>query len=162
MGWIGKYFSGPLFGSLSDRFGRKPVLMSVFLLHTLAYLIIAFRLPDIFAYLSIFLWGSAFGAFPRLWRRRSAIIWAQTVPQLRSAPSHSSSAWGRSRDQAWLACWRIIPVPLPGFRHGCGDDDSWDGYEPGIATPGAGDVKAPFILSHSPITGEVKNGKPHF
>ena len=66
--WVGlvSIFSGPLFGSLSDRFGRKPVLMSVFLLHTLAYLIIAFRLPDIFAYLSIFLWGIGVWSIPSI------------------------------------------------------------------------------------------------
>lgn len=66
--WVGvvSIFSGPLFGTLSDRLGRKLALMMVFALHTVAYLFIALRLPDGFAYFSIFLWGIGVWSIPSI------------------------------------------------------------------------------------------------
>ena len=66
--WVGlvSIFSGPLFGTLSDRLGRKLALIMVFALHTVAYLFIAWRLPDSFAYLSIFLWGIGVWSIPSI------------------------------------------------------------------------------------------------
>jgi len=66
--WAGAFsiFSGPVFGSLSDRFGRRSGLMAVFVLHTIAYLLVALNLPGVFAYLSIFLWGICVWAVPAI------------------------------------------------------------------------------------------------
>ncbi|GAB4347439.1 MAG: YbfB/YjiJ family MFS transporter [Gammaproteobacteria bacterium] len=66
--WVGmvSILSGPLFGTLSDRLGRKLALMMVFALHTVAYLFIALRLPDSFAYFSIFLWGIGVWSIPSI------------------------------------------------------------------------------------------------
>lgn len=66
--WVGaiSILSGPLFGTLSDRLGRKRALMMVFALHTAAYLLVALRLPDGFVYLSIFLWGIGVWSIPSI------------------------------------------------------------------------------------------------
>jgi len=66
--WVGfvSIFSGPLFGTLSDRLSRRLALMMVFTLHTVAYLFIALRLPATFAYLSIFLWGIGVWSVPSI------------------------------------------------------------------------------------------------
>lgn len=66
--WVGaiSILSGPLFGGLSDRTGRRAALMMVFAMHTGAYLLVALRLPDAFAYLSIFLWGIGVWSVPSI------------------------------------------------------------------------------------------------
>jgi len=53
--WIGflSLFSGPVFGTLSDRLGRKAGLIMVFSLQAVSYLLVATRLPGAFLYLSI-------------------------------------------------------------------------------------------------------------
>lgn len=53
--WVGllSLISGPLFGYISDKFGRKTGLVSVFLIQTTAYLLIAAPLPMATVYLSI-------------------------------------------------------------------------------------------------------------
>jgi nitrate/nitrite transporter NarK len=53
--WVGflSLFSGPVFGTLSDRLSRKAGLMIVFSMQAVAYLLIATRLPGLFLYLSI-------------------------------------------------------------------------------------------------------------
>ncbi|MCW8952148.1 MAG: YbfB/YjiJ family MFS transporter, partial [Rhodospirillales bacterium] len=50
-------FSGPLFGTLSDRLGRKEGLIIVFALQMTAYVLVAGGLPGVFLYLSIGLFG---------------------------------------------------------------------------------------------------------
>ncbi len=66
--WVGllSLLSGPVFGSLSDRFGRRPALMLVFFIQSLAYLLIALNLPPIFLYLSICCYGIVVWSVPSI------------------------------------------------------------------------------------------------
>jgi len=66
--WVGflSLFSGPVFGTLSDRIGRKAGLMIVFALQTLAYLLVAADLPPLFLYLSIFCYGIVAWSIPSI------------------------------------------------------------------------------------------------
>ncbi|MDH4233235.1 MAG: MFS transporter, partial [Nitrospirota bacterium] len=59
-------FSGPVFGSLSDRLGRKAGLMIVFFLQMISYLLAASGLPGIFLYLSIFFYGIVVWSIPSI------------------------------------------------------------------------------------------------
>ena len=56
--------SGPFFGALSDRMGRKRALMLVFFLFTSAYVLAAARLPDICLYISILIFGLTVWSVP--------------------------------------------------------------------------------------------------
>lgn len=64
--WIGflSLFSGPVFGSLSDRLGRKAALMMVFALQGAAYLLMALPLGPWTVYASIICYGLAAFAIP--------------------------------------------------------------------------------------------------
>jgi MFS family permease len=66
--WVGflSLFSGPVFGTLSDKLGRKTGLMVVFSLQTLAYLLVAADLPPIFLYLSIGFYGIVAWSIPSI------------------------------------------------------------------------------------------------
>jgi len=66
--WIGflSLLSGPLFGTLSDRLGRKAALMLVFALQGSAYVLVALELPEAFLYLSIFLFGICAWSIPSI------------------------------------------------------------------------------------------------
>lgn len=66
--WVGflSLFSGPVFGTLSDRIGRKRGLQIVFGLQMLAYLLVAMRLPPLFLYLSIFFFGIVAWSIPSI------------------------------------------------------------------------------------------------
>ncbi|MGE5892432.1 MAG: MFS transporter [bacterium] len=66
--WVGflSLFSGPVFGTLSDRLGRKEGLTIVFSLQMLSYLLVALRLPTIFLYLSIFFFGIVAWSIPSI------------------------------------------------------------------------------------------------
>lgn len=66
--WVGflSLFSGPVFGSLSDRLGRKAVLILVFALQGTAYSLVAFDLPPQSLYLSIFLFGICAWSIPSI------------------------------------------------------------------------------------------------
>jgi MFS family permease len=74
--WVGllSLFSGPVFGALSDRAGRKAGLITVFALQAASYLLIATRLPD---------WSH--GASRRSWPPPSATTSAPVTPRRPSA-----------------------------------------------------------------------------
>ena len=59
-------FSGPVFGSISDRLGRKAGMVIVFSIQFLAYLLVASGLPGIFLYLSIFSYGIVAWSIPAI------------------------------------------------------------------------------------------------
>lgn len=66
--WVGflSLFSGPVFGTLSDRFGRKAGLIMVFSIQMCAYLLVALALPGFFLYLSIGCYGIVAWAIPSI------------------------------------------------------------------------------------------------
>ncbi len=59
-------FSGPLFGWLSDRLGRKMGMMVVYTLFTIAYALVAADLPNPFLYASIVIFGLAVWSIPSI------------------------------------------------------------------------------------------------
>lgn len=58
--------SGPLFGWLSDRLGRKIGLMLVYTLFTISYILVAAKLPNPFLYASIGIFGISVWAIPTI------------------------------------------------------------------------------------------------
>ena len=58
--------SGPLFGGLSDRIGRRRGLMMAYGLFTLAYTLAAAPLPELFLYASIVLFGLIVWSIPTI------------------------------------------------------------------------------------------------
>ena len=59
-------FSGPLFGWVSDRWGRKFGLVTVFTTFTLSYGMVAIRLPEPFLYGSVLLYGLSAWSIPTI------------------------------------------------------------------------------------------------
>lgn len=66
--WVGllSLLSGPVFGTLSDRIGRRRGLVAVFTVQTLAYALAAANLPIAFLYLSIGFFGVAAWSIPTI------------------------------------------------------------------------------------------------
>ncbi len=66
--WVGflSLFSGPVFGTLSDRLGRKTGMAAVFSLQTLSYVLVASGLPGTFLYLSVFCYGIVAWSIPSI------------------------------------------------------------------------------------------------
>ncbi len=66
--WVGflSLFSGPVFGTLSDRLGRKAGLIIVFSFQMLAYLLVAGKLPPFFLYVSIAFYGIVAWSIPSI------------------------------------------------------------------------------------------------
>ena len=59
-------FSGPVFGTLSDRIGRRYTLAMVFVIQTAAYLLVALPLPPGFLYCSIGCFGLVAWSIPSI------------------------------------------------------------------------------------------------
>lgn len=85
--WVGflSLFSGPVFGALSDRAGRRIGLAAVFLLHGCAYLLAGLALPEPAIYLSVALFGVAAWSIPG--------IMAAAVGDY-MGPAHAVAAFG--------------------------------------------------------------------
>lgn len=66
--WIGLFslLSGPLFGTLSDKLGRRAGLLAVFSVQTCAYTLMALHLDTPSLYLSIGLYGIAVWSIPSI------------------------------------------------------------------------------------------------
>jgi MFS family permease len=67
--WVGalSLLSGPLFGTMSDRLGRKAALITVFAIQAVAYLLAGLRqAPEIFLYASIGCFGITAWAIPSI------------------------------------------------------------------------------------------------
>lgn len=85
--WVGflSLFSGPVFGALSDRAGRRIGMAAVFALHAGAYLLAGLQLPGPAIYLSIALFGFAAWSIPG--------IMAAAVGDY-MGPAHAVAAFG--------------------------------------------------------------------
>jgi MFS family permease len=59
-------FSGPIFGSLSDRLGRKTGMMLVYLMFTICYALVAMDLPNQALYVSIGVFGLTVWSIPTI------------------------------------------------------------------------------------------------
>ena len=66
--WVGllSLVSGPLFGFVSDRYGRKVGLVIVFTVQTMAYLLAALELSMVFVYLSVGCFGIVLWSVPTI------------------------------------------------------------------------------------------------
>jgi MFS family permease len=59
-------FSGPVFGTISDKLSRKTGLIIVFTFQMAAYLLVATGLPGVFLYFSIFFYGVVAWSIPSI------------------------------------------------------------------------------------------------
>jgi MFS family permease len=66
--WVGllSLLSGPVFGTLSDRLGRRAGLVLVFAVQAVAYALAAATLPEVFLYVSITCFGVAAWSIPTI------------------------------------------------------------------------------------------------
>jgi len=59
-------FSGPLFGFLSDRLGRKTGMMLAYIMFAISYVLVAMDLPNAFLYVSITIFGLTVWSIPTI------------------------------------------------------------------------------------------------
>ena len=59
-------FSGPLFGSISDRLGRKTGMMLAYAMFAISYVLVAVDLPNAFLYASIAIFGLTVWSIPTI------------------------------------------------------------------------------------------------
>ncbi len=59
-------FSGPLFGSISDRLGRKAGMMLAYAMFAISYVLVAVDLPNAFLYASIAIFGLTVWSIPTI------------------------------------------------------------------------------------------------
>jgi len=66
--WIGlcSLLSGPVFGTISDKLGRKAALMMVFSIQATAYLLAGLDLPQVFLYFSVCCFGVVAWSIPSI------------------------------------------------------------------------------------------------
>jgi MFS family permease len=114
---LGQFIAEPFWGRLSDRIGRRPVLIVTILANTLCYVALAFAPTS--AGPSRSAWSAA---APPATSRRSRATWP-TSPRPRSARAAWAcwarrSAWASWSVPPWAACCRAWPsssaIPTPG------------------------------------------------
>ncbi len=71
-------FSGPVFGTLSDKIGRSTTLALVFAIQTVSYLLVAFPLPSFFLYCSIGCFGIVAWSIPSI---MASLVGDHTSPE---------------------------------------------------------------------------------
>jgi predicted MFS family arabinose efflux permease len=108
--WVGflSLFSGPVFGTLSDKYGRKAALGLVFTIQTIAYLLIAINLPGLSLYLSIFCYGIVAWAIPSI---MAALIGDYLAGVLAEATGSFSSSFYLASAMTGVAI--ILSMALP-------------------------------------------------
>ena len=136
--WLGflSLFSGPVFGSFSDRLGRRAGLVLVFTLQGVAYLLVAVPLPTLWLYLSVGLFGVCAWSIPSIMaaaagdylgpRRAVAAFGTMTflfgigqmlgpvlAGWLAEASGSFASSYGLAAALAVLAIGLTIPLPRP-------------------------------------------------
>jgi MFS family permease len=146
--WIGflSMASGPAFGALSDRFGRRAGLMIVFSFQSLSYLMVALPLPEPFLYASIVTFGLTVWAIP-------SIMAAAAGDYL--GPEQAAAAFGTITMA--FALGQIVGPAVAGWMA-----DSWGSFSGAFimaaAMAAAGFTGAAFLPR--PGEGPVKHPRP--
>ncbi len=100
-------FSGPLFGWLSDRMGRKITIIGVYLLFTLSYALAGATCLCRFCIRPSEFSGWPCGASPPSCLPRSGTIWVRPWPYGPLGSSHCSSGPDRLQARPWLGSWQM-------------------------------------------------------